>query len=222
MAGDPGFTRAKRFRFYHTSHETLFDGSEAVTVTTDLTETISGAHTQTITGNQKVSAANASLDAPHDLMNNPLYNVRGGNVGHSRKETIMFGDLTATAVYQEHCMFNAKAGDTMHDVFANVASPFAFGSSASMIKVCVGIKTSPSGFAVTHLCGPADAGYIMTGQTGAEKGSLLRTASGRMPYIFTAAASVIARFSSSGDQCYVASLDKGQIDVFFNMTQAQA
>lgn len=192
MAGTPSFSRAKRFRFFHTSHQSVFNGSEIKHVKSDYT---------------------ASVDGAHDIK------AKSANIARLKKETISHSDLTVASTDQKKYLFSAAAGDVINDVFANVGRGFGYGATASLIKLQIGVKTDLDAFAKNHLCGTSDTGIIMEGQTGlTDKGTYLWNASGtKVPYVFSAAASVMCKFTSSGDTVFMASLDKGSVDIYFNM-----
>ena len=133
----------------------------------------------------------------------------------SKKVTKTIVDITAASIEEAIHLFDVAAGDSIHDVVANVTTPFKYGGTATLIKVEVGDGTDRNALALQHLCGSSTSGWIMDGQTGVtDKGTYLWNASGtKVPKVFTAAASIMAKFTSSGDICFVSSLDQGAIDI---------
>ena len=188
MSGDPTFDRAKQFFHLHTDHKTKFFGSEKVHVKTNL---------------------NASVDGNYDL------EVAKANVLRSKKITKSITDITAASIEEAIHLFDVAAGDSIHDVVANITTPFKYGAVGTLIKVEVGDGTDRNALALKHLCGSSTSGWIMDGQTGlTDKGVYLWNASAaRVSKVFAAAASIMAKFTSSGDVCLVSSLDQGAIDI---------
>jgi len=236
MAGQPSLSRSKRHHFFHTSVEVTADGSVEVSPTTSLTlspTTTLVLHPTTNLiaspeGSYIVRTA-ASLDSTlsiggdTNINDNSLTGVQGGNTLHCRKSTLTTTDLTATETSQSIQLFAVEAGDVIYDVSANVTAGFKFGATATLIKIQVGDGSDDNGFGLAHLCGSSTSGFIYETQTGlgGEKGAYLFNASGRFPKAYTTTATIYAKFTSSGNTVWMASLDAGTVDVYVDMMQRQ-
>ena len=207
MAGDPTFDRAKQFYHKHTNHRTRFKGSQTVHTKANLNASVDGNVSNIVAGN-----------VTETIAGNLTVNVAKSNQIRSKKISKSIADITAASIEEAIHLFDVAAGDSIHDVVAYVATPFRFGNAtlgiASLIKVEVGDGTDRNALALQHLCGSSTSGWIMDGQTGlTDKGVYLWNASvARVPKVFTSAASIFAKFTSSGDTVLVSSLDQGNID----------
>ena len=204
MSGDPTFDRAKQFYHKHADHRTRFKGSQTVHTKANLNASVDGNVTNIIAGN-----------VTETITGNRTVNVAKTNLIRSKKISITAAALTVASIEQTVHLFDVAAGDSIHDVVANITAPFKPATlTASLIKVEVGDKTDRNAFALQHLCGSSTAGWIMDGQTGlTDKGIYLWNASGvRVPKVFTSAASIMAKFTSSGDTVLMGSLDLGNVD----------
>ncbi len=185
------------------------------------------------TGNQKfdtvtasdINATTGDIETLHSTtftasdINASEITIKNWNIMHSRKKTVAIADTTTASTGQVIGLFDAAIGDVIYDVMGNVTTGFKFGGTATLIKIEIGDKTDTDGFARAHLCGSSTLGIIMEGQTGLlDKGAYFFNASAaRIPKVYTAAASIVARITSSGDTVYMASLDAGSINVYVDM-----
>lgn len=204
MSGDPTFDRAKQFYHKHADHRTRFKGSETIHTKANLNASVDGNVTDVVAGN-----VTKTITGNHNV------NVGRSNQLRSKKISKSAADITAASIEQTVHLFDVAAGDSIHDVVANITTPFKPATfTASLFKVEVGDGTDRNALALQHLCGSSTSGWIMDAQTGlTDKGVYLWNASAaRVPKVFTAAASIMAKFTSSGDTILISSLDQGNID----------
>jgi len=214
MAGQPTFRRAKRFTYFHTDYHAIYEGAVNHHVKTNQTASVDGNSTEAITGNKKITAANASIDSALDFMRNKI--LRPKNVLRTEKITIAHGNLTATSS-QTLTLFRASPGDTVYDILRNITSPLASGSTLGRYaKVSVGDAGDPDGFGKSIGLG-TPSGWDLTTQTYINKGEYIFNASPfyREFKTYTSATLIQAVFNASGK--FLASLDGGSIDFYIDV-----
>jgi len=132
MAGRPRFFRAKRVTYFHTSHKSIFDGSETQHVKSDLTASVDGDHK--IKADSHHVTCRASFDGAlainGELNLNQGKIVNAENVLRSVKKTVTYSDFTATSrkFPQNIQIYRASPGDTVTNVIANITESFAVAS----------------------------------------------------------------------------------------------
>jgi len=235
MSGRPKFTRAKRITYFHTSHKSIYDGSETQHVKSDLTASVDGNYA--ITADQFEVTGNASIDGDldvtgaltiggeFDLNQNKIVNVE--NVIRSVKRTVGYAELTASSRVdpQNVGIYRASPGDTVVDVVANVTTAFAgaslMGTGLKAIMrthFSVGELGATGGFRTTIVPG-TDTGWRWMQQhvsTGASVGSYLKSIHATpLTRHYRSGTMVNANFRAS--EIHLASLDAGSVDFYVDV-----
>lgn len=229
MAGKPRFFRAKRVTYFHTSHKSIFDGSETQHVKTNLTASVDGNHK--VKADVHHVTARASFDSSlaikgeFDLNQNKIVNVE--NVTRSVKMTVPYTSFTATnrKFPQNVKLYRASPGDTITNVVANLTTAFARASlmgtglnAVSRLHVSVGDLGATGGFKTTIV--PAtDTGWrwmLVNPSTGASYGTYLKSIHATpLTKSYTTASNVNANFRASED--FLASLGAGSMDFYVDV-----
>jgi len=201
MSGDLELKRAKRSKYYHTSHKSQFDGDETQHVKGDLAASVDGSY---------------SLKADEaDFHQTPIKNMI--NAVRSVKTTVAHSALTKTAT-QYVTIYRASPGDSIANFIANVTASFGVTATPKAIYLRVGDVSNISGFAASRSL--AGQGWKFTEETNATKGTYFKNASGaRVLKTFTAGADIRACFvaSAGGAGMILASLNKGSIDLYLDV-----
>ena len=214
MAGSPTFTRAKRFKHFHTAHKNIYEGSETQHVKTNLTASIDGNY-EMKADKALLDVDNASIDGNLDIKRNKLLNPK--NVIRTEKTTVTFADVSATGLISGNAtvtLFRASPGDTIYDVVGNSRVAWAKGASIDKLRFEVGDKADPNGLAISHLASPI--GWIWDGVDTTEKGVYLRTSTGSLiRKTYTEATLIKAIVTAS--LWWGASLDVGAADIYVDV-----
>ena len=201
MAGDIKLSRAKRIKYFHTSHKSQFAGDETQHVKGDLNASIDGSF-------------DIKADAV-DFNRSPISNMI--NAVRSVKTTIGHAALSKTAS-QYVKIYRASPGDSISNFLGNVTASFGVTATPKAIYLSVGDVTDIDGFAVNKSL--AGEGWKWTEETNATKGAYFKNASGtRVAKTFTAGADIRALFlaSAGGAGMLLASLNKGSIDLYLDV-----
>lgn len=202
MSGDIELKRAKRIKYYHTSHKSQFDGDETQHVKGDLTASIDGSYSM------KADAL--------DLNQTPVSNAV--NMPRSVKMTVAHSALTKTAT-QYVTIYRASPGDTIYNFLGNVTASFGLTATPKAIYLSAGDVSDPDGIATIRSM--AGEGWKFAGVTlNASKGAYFKNASGfSILKTFTAGTDIKALFAASagGNGMLLASLNKGSIDLYLDV-----
>jgi len=171
-------------------------------------------------GNASVDGT-LSVNGETDLNRNVLTGVSGGNVLHARKFTVATTDLTAASIDQRVYLFRASPGDIIYDVVGNVTAGFGYGALATIVKVSIGDQEDLRGLAKMNKCATHNEGWIFGAQTGLAspgRGDYLWDASAaRIAKLYTLGTPIYAKFTASGGTAYLASYDRGAMDIYIDM-----
>ncbi len=233
MAGKPHLSRAKRYKFFHTSHVSTFEGSETQHVKTNLTASIDGKHKIKADVHHVVPRASfdsgITLNGSLDMSHNKIKNVE--NVLRSVKTTVPYTVFTATSrkFPQNVPLFRASPGDTVFDVIANHTVEFAIASlmgtgekAISRFHVSVGDLGASGGFKTTivpatlYAATPGWRWMMNSAGIGASRGTYLESIYATpLRKHYTLGTLVYANFRASED--YLASLDAGSMDFYVDV-----
>ncbi len=229
----PHFSRAKRYKYFHTDHKSIFEGSETQHVKSNLTASVDG--------NYKIKAdvlhvvPRASFDSgikitgSLDMNHGKIKNVE--NILRSVKTTVSYSDFTATSrkFPQNVPLFRASPGDTVYDVSANHTAAFTIASlmgtgdpAISRFHVSVGDLAASAGFRTTivpatiYAATPGWRWMLNDEVIGASKGAYLRSdAATPLRKNYLLGTLVYANFRASED--YLASLTAGSMDFYVDV-----
>jgi len=212
MSGDPTFDRAKRFKHLHTSHKTVFNGSETVHAKTNLTASIDGDY-EVKADKILFDVDNASFDGDLDIKHNKLINPK--NILRTEKITITHTDLTATGIAQAVNLFRASPGDSVANQTANLTASFGASGAVERTKVEVGDAGDTNGFGTEIVLATPNEWKWMT-EDYTEKGAYFYNASrDRIWKNYSAATLINAQFTASN--MFLASLGHGSIDFYIDV-----
>ena len=228
MAGKPRFFRAKRVTYFHTSHKSIFDGTETQHVKSDLTASVDGNHK--VKADVHHVVPRASFDGAVAI--NGALSIGGkitgaDNVVRSVKRTVPYSEFTATnrKFPQTVKLYRASQGDTVSNVVGNVTTYFGMASlmgtginAVSRLHVSVGDLSATGGLKTTIV--PAtDTGWrwmMDSPSTGASRGSYLKSITGSLlTKSYTTATYISANFRASEN--YLASLGQGSMDFYVDV-----
>ncbi len=229
MAGRPKFTKAKRYIFTHTSHKSIYDGSEIQHVKSNLTASVDGIHKIVADALHVTSRASfddaLTINGNLDLNQGKIVNVE--NVIRSVKRTVGYAELTASSRVdpQNVGIYRASPGDTVVNVVANVTTAFAgaslMGTGLKAIMrthFSVGELGATGGFRTTIVPG-TDTGWRWMQQhvsTGASVGSYLKSIHATpLTRHYRSGTMVNANFRAS--EIHLASLDAGSVDFYVDV-----
>jgi len=234
MAGKPRFFRAKRLINFHTSHKTIFEGSETQHVKSNLVASVDGNHKVKADVHHVTPRASfdSSVAIKGALAVTGALAVGGkitgaDNVVRSVKRTVAYSEFTATnrKFPQSIELYRASPGDTVSNVVANVTTYFGMASlmgtginAVSRLHVSVGQFGATGGFKTTIV--PAtETGWrwMMDGNsTGASFGTYLKSITGSLlTKGYLTATSIQANFRASEN--YLASLGQGSMDFYIDV-----
>ena len=228
MSGRPKFTRAKRITYFHTSHKSIYDGSETQHVKSNLTASVDGNHK--VKADVHHVTARASFDGA--LAINGQLNLNQGkivnveNVIRSVKRTVAYTEFTASSrkFPQNIGIYRASPGDTVIDVVANMTAAFAsaslMGTGLKAVKAThfsVGELGATGGFRTTIV--PETTGWRwMQNQiaTGASRGSYFKSIHATpLTRHYRSGTMINANFRAS--DYHLASLDQGSVDFYVDV-----
>ena len=211
MAGKPRFFRAKRVKYYHTSHTSTFNGSETQHVKTNLTASVDGTH--------HIKADD--LDLNHTRV------INAENILRSVKRTVPYTEFTATSrkFPQSVKLYMASPGDTVTNVVANITAAFTAASlmgtgsnAVSRAHFSVGGLGATGGFKTTiHTATDTGWKWVLGGpSTGASYGTYLKSVhASLLTKTYLTATGIFANFRASEDM--LASLAAGSIDFYIDV-----
>ena len=231
MAGKPRFFRAKRVTYFHTSHKSIFDGSETQHVKSNLVASVDGNHKVKADVHHVTPRASfdSSMAIKGALAVTGALAVGGkitgaDNVVRSVKRTVLYSEFTATSriAPQTVKLYRASQGDTVSNVVGNVTEYFGPASlmgtginAVSRLHVSVGDLSATGGFKTTIV--PAtDTGWrwMMDGNTtGASFGTYLKSITGSPLVKKYITGTLVFRASEN----FLASLDQGSMDFYVDV-----
>jgi len=198
MSGDLESTRAKYFRHFHTSHKTLYDGSEIQHPKGNLTASVDGDY-------------DIKADAI-DFNHTPVLNVK--NVLRTVKTTVAppFTGLAS----QSFPLFRASPGDTVYDQYANVTIGLASGGVRKGTKMEAGDAGDVDGFGKSISASPIGWKWISSAPQYA-KGEYIFNASPfyREHKTYAIGTLILAKITAS--DLLLASLGAGSIDFYVDV-----
>ena len=216
MSGDIELKRAKRIKYYHTSHKSQFDGNETQHVKGDLAASIDGAATL-VADSLTITADAMTISAPVSVAGQTLSLNGAKNILRTEKFTVGHAMLTKTAS-QYVKIYRASPGDTISHYIGNVTASFGLTATPKAVRISVGQVDDTDGFAVIRR--RVGIGWGWTFENVASKGVYFKNASGGLnPKTYKTGANVRALFSASagGSGMFLASLNKGSIDFYLDV-----
>ncbi len=232
MSGKPHFSRAKRYKFFHTSHTSTFEGSETQHVKTNLNASVDGdyaivADAISVTGDSidltGAVTENTARTAQLDMGQQKIVNVE--NLLRSVKRTVSYTEFTASSrkFPQVIGIYRASPGDTIVDVVANMTAPFAsaslMGTGAKATKetpFSAGDKSATGGFKTS--ADPESVGWLwmVNNGTRASMGEYLQSDTGT-PLTKHYRAGTMINISFRASDYHLASLDQGTVDFYVDV-----
>ena len=232
MAGQPGFLRAKKLKFYHTDAKVKAVDRLTLEPTGSLVASPSGDFVMKSNVDMKASlnvdgnfvlAGNA--DVTGDMAVTGQLSMTGaGNTLTAIKKTIRASDFSAASTDESIKIWRASAGDVIHDVVAYIHQGFKYGATGTIVNITAGDWGDRDSYREAINCGSADqSSWIWTGHSGTSGlvGDHLWNASGFMaPYFVSNATDIFVKATASGT-FFVSSLENGSLDVYLHTIRNQ-